>query len=846
MFEKTLADLIQGLRANKRNEREYIQQSLEEIQREVQSSDVNQKSAAVDKLNYLHMLGYDMNWANFHVVEVMASGRFDQKRAGYLAAAQSFHADTDVVMLTTNLIRKDLASSNAMEVAVALDGLAQIATETLAMDLLDDVMAVLGHTRAHIRKKAIVCLYRLVMRYPEGQQAAVPQLKERLEDADPAVVSAAVSVVCELARTNPHNYLALAPALYRLLNSSRNNWMLIKIVKLFALLTPIEPRLARKLHGPVSQLVSTTGAMSLLYECIHTAVVGDIIGVPLPATDSVGCEVDFAELCAQKLEQFYESRDHNLRYVGLATLAQLQARRPDLVEAQFETVLRCVDDPDLSIRMRALEVVSAMATRRTLVRSVKRLMSQLVLSNTVALQPARTAASTYSVPEAYGDDEDDEDEDDAGHPLVDASGISRITAKGTMAPKTMQAVSNAADNPEYRLAVIEAILDMCSRQAYANMADFEWYVATLVDLVYIAGVDAGSQLSQKLLDVSARVRQVRGFSVRMARRLLADEHLVEHAATDGINAPVLATAAFILGEYCSLLPATHDDIVLLLPRALGTFSAQHQAAFVQAAMKAYTNWLGDVCGYWSPDVWEQVRSTTASTQRALADALLALNVGSTVSSTSLEAELPLEVDGRLRQFVAILDAVALATSNPSDTAPPLCAELHSLFTLHELNPISAAAQAKVPLPEGLDLDTPIGEAIPDTSLRVLPPSPPAPPVRVSSKHGSHAVAESKNSYGAQENGVYYLGGGKHGSSRELPEVDDIPVVALDLGGDRGVPHRTRKKEKSKKAHKKKQTKSSLRRSPSPPLAAVDIAADEDMPGSADAANQAQPEHPAQT
>ncbi|KAJ2079016.1 AP-3 complex subunit delta [Coemansia sp. RSA 988] len=841
MFEKTLADLIQGLRANKRNEREYIQRSLEEIQREVQSSDVNQKSVAVDKLNYLHMLGYDMNWANFHVVEVMASGRFDQKRAGYLAAAQSFHADTDVVMLTTNLIRKDLASSNAMEVAVALDGLAQIATEALAMDLLDDVMAVLGHARAYIRKKAIVCLYRLVMRYPEGQQAVIPQLKERLEDADPAVVSAAVSVVCELARTNPHSYLALAPALYRLLNSSRNNWMLIKIVKLFALLTPIEPRLARKLHGPVSQLVSTTGAMSLLYECIHTAVVGDIISVPLPATDSIGNEVDFAELCAQKLEQFYESRDHNLRYVGLVTLAQLQARRPDLVEGQFETVLRCVDDPDLSIRTRALEVVSAMATRRTLVRSVKRLMSQLVLSNTVALQPGHIAASTYAVPETYGEDEDEDDEDDEDieQPFADASGVTRVTAKGTMAPRTAQGVSDAADNPEYRLAVVKAILDMCSRQAYANMSDFEWYVATLVDLVYVAGVDAGPQLSQKLLDVSARVRQVRGFSVRMARRLLADEHLVAHAATDGINAPVLATAAFILGEYCALVPVSHDDIALLLPRALATFSAQHQAAFVQAAMKAYTNWLGDVCGYWSPEVWEQVRSTTTSTQRALADALLAPTAGKTVSPTTLEATLPLEVDGRLRQFVAILDAVSLATSDPSDAAPALCAELHSLFTLHELNPISAAAQAKVPLPEGLDLDTPIGDPIPDTSLRVLPPPPPpVPPARASSNRGQYSGDEPSNSYGARGNGVFYLADGKHGISRELPEVDDIPVVTLDLGGDQDVPHRAPKKDK--KSKKKKRTKSSLPRPPSPPIAAVDIAADEDMPGAA--ANQPQQDH----
>ncbi|KAJ2764669.1 AP-3 complex subunit delta, partial [Coemansia nantahalensis] len=382
MFEKSLADLIQGLRANKRNEAEYIQRSLEEIQREVQQSDVRCKSAAVDKLSYLHMLGYDMSWASFNVVEVMASPRFGEKRAGYLAAAQSFHAETAVLMLTTNLIRKDLASANAAEVGVALDGLARIATAELAQDLFDDALALLGHARPYIRKKAVVCLYRLALKHPDGLHALAAQLKERLDDPDPSVVSAAVSVVCELARTSPHSYLPLAPKLYHLLTTLTNNWILIKIVNLFAWLTPIEPRLTRKLHGPLSRLVSTTSAMSLLYECIHTAVVGDVIGVPLPVTDSIGREIDFAELCAQKLQLFYESRDHNLRYVGLVTLARLQEKRPDLVADHYETVLACLDDPDMSIRLRALEVVTGMATRRTLAGTVKRLMSQLLLSNT--------------------------------------------------------------------------------------------------------------------------------------------------------------------------------------------------------------------------------------------------------------------------------------------------------------------------------------------------------------------------------------------------------------------------------------------------------------------------------
>lgn len=49
-----------------------------------------------------------MSWASFHVVEVMSSPKLLHKRTGYLAAAQSFQQDTDVLMLTTNLIKKVL------------------------------------------------------------------------------------------------------------------------------------------------------------------------------------------------------------------------------------------------------------------------------------------------------------------------------------------------------------------------------------------------------------------------------------------------------------------------------------------------------------------------------------------------------------------------------------------------------------------------------------------------------------------------------------------------------------------------------------------------------------------
>ena len=42
------------------------------------------------------MLGYDISWAGFNIIEVMSSPKFTYKRIGYLAGSQSFHTETEV------------------------------------------------------------------------------------------------------------------------------------------------------------------------------------------------------------------------------------------------------------------------------------------------------------------------------------------------------------------------------------------------------------------------------------------------------------------------------------------------------------------------------------------------------------------------------------------------------------------------------------------------------------------------------------------------------------------------------------------------------------------------------
>jgi AP-3 complex subunit delta-1 len=52
------------------------------------------------------MMGYDMEWAAFQILEVLSANNFSYKRIGYFAAIQCFTKDTDVMVLTPQTFRK--------------------------------------------------------------------------------------------------------------------------------------------------------------------------------------------------------------------------------------------------------------------------------------------------------------------------------------------------------------------------------------------------------------------------------------------------------------------------------------------------------------------------------------------------------------------------------------------------------------------------------------------------------------------------------------------------------------------------------------------------------------------
>lgn len=456
MFDKNLTDLVRGIRNNKDNEAKYIAQCIEEIKQELRQDNLSVKANAVAKLNYLQMMGYDISWAGFNIIEVMSSSKFTYKRIGYLASSQCFHTDTELLMLTTNMIRKDLNSQNQYDAGLALSALSCFISPDLARDLANDIMTLLTSTKPYLRKKAVLMMYKVFLRFPEALRPAFPRLKEKLEDPDSGVQSAAVNVVCELARKNPKNYLSLAPMFFKLMTTSTNNWMLIKIIKLFGALTPLEPRLGKKLIEPLTNLIHSTSAMSLLYECINT-----VIAVLISISSGMPNHSASIQLCVQKLRILIEDSDQNLKYLGLLAMSKILKTHPKSVQAHKDLIMQCLDDKDESIRLRALDLLYGMVSKKNLMEIVKKLMVHM----------------------------------------------------------------DKAEGTTYRDELLSKIIQICSQNNYQFITNFEWYVSVLVELTDMEGTQHGSLVATQMLDVAIRVQAIRSFAVSQMAILLENAHL---------------------------------------------------------------------------------------------------------------------------------------------------------------------------------------------------------------------------------------------------------------------------------------------------------------------------------
>uniref|UniRef100_A0A914LNH2 AP-3 complex subunit delta domain-containing protein n=1 Tax=Meloidogyne incognita TaxID=6306 RepID=A0A914LNH2_MELIC len=291
--------------------------------------------------------------------------------------------------------------------------------------------------------------------------------------------------------------------------------MLIKIIKLFGSLVPFEPKLGRRLLEPLTSLINSTSAMSLLYE-----------------------------LCVQKLGVLIEDSDQNLKYLGLLAMGRILQTHPKAVQAHKDIVLRCLDDKDESIRLRALDLLYGMISKKNIMEIVRRLMEHL----------------------------------------------------------------ECAEGSFYRDELLRQIVAICSHGNYKYITNFEWYISVLVELTKVEGTKYGVLIAEQLQDVAVRVQSVRHFAVSQMVLLVQNVQplLQGNSPTQRANiAEVLLAAAWICGEYAQHVNNVDSLLEAMIRVKLSMIPGALLSVFIQNMLKLYALQL---CKLEAEEDWDSVET----------------------------------------------------------------------------------------------------------------------------------------------------------------------------------------------------------------------------------------------
>jgi AP-3 complex subunit delta-1 len=395
-----------------------------------------------------------------------------------------------------------------------------------------------------------------------------------------------------------------------------------------------------------------------------------------------------------------------VKYVALLAFQKIVISHPHLVSLHQDVILECIDDPDISIRMRALDLAVGMVNSDNLATIVETLVRQLINAPIASL--ADDSANDRGMhagiePLAESDDEDAEES------------LKNREIKSNQPPPLPE---------EYRINAIRSILDMCSRDTYANVTDFEWYIGVLIQLVKacpsvkMADADDGDNSSSwslqrdisydigyQIQNVAVRVKSLRPEATAAAQAVLMIDTRDQFFPAFGNGGQgVLESCAWIAGEYSEQLTDPNGVLNSLLHVSSSQLPAHVLAQYVHAVLKVFALMCGDQQISWSPS-----RRTNLTLLMARIVYFL----------EPLTTHPDLDVQERAVEYLELMKlaneaAAGHRVSEDGEFAEPpllLTQAIPALFTGMELNPVAIGALRKVPVPDDLDLSVPINDSL---------------------------------------------------------------------------------------------------------------------------------------
>jgi AP-1 complex subunit gamma-1 len=151
---------------------------------------------------FFNLLGYPTHFGQFECIKCVSSTNFTEKRIGYLGLSQLMDESTEILMMVTQSISKDLNNKdgNAHVICLALTAIAEISTSDMCKSVYMDVKKQMRHSSNAVKVKACLAALRTIKQMPEAIDDFLETLDNLIYEKSQSVLMATVTFMIEICR----------------------------------------------------------------------------------------------------------------------------------------------------------------------------------------------------------------------------------------------------------------------------------------------------------------------------------------------------------------------------------------------------------------------------------------------------------------------------------------------------------------------------------------------------------------------------------------------------------------------------------------------------------------------